>query len=174
MDRQIRKKEFLLRSYIYASETERKTQYKIPPRKNISITIGILLVLLIVIIMSLFLVKQRFYIPTSIFYGSLFLTVFVIGWRISVLKVVMLEISKYTLSIKYVHPIKQIKQEPPVLDIPLSKLESIKIVKEFFVYYLEISRRSERGNGVKNFYFRLGFLSGKQIENIREIINDIH
>jgi hypothetical protein len=41
------------------------------------------------------------------------------------------------------------------------------------VYYLEISRRSERGNGVKNFYFRLGVLSEKQMKSIRKIINTI-
>jgi len=173
MDRQIRKKEFLLRSYMYTSEAERKTYYEIPPRKNFNGIAGILITLLLVSISSLLLLKKLLYIQDYLFYLLLFFSISVVVWRISRLKVILLEISKNTLLIKYAHPFKQTKYELPALEIPLNKLESFKITREFFVYYLEISRRRERENGTKNFYFRLGFLSEKQIINIRKIINNI-
>lgn len=173
MDRQIRKKEFLLRSYMYTSETERKTFYEIPPRKNFNSIVGILITLLLISTSSLLLLKKLLYIQDNLFYALVLLSISVVLWRISILKVIILEISKHTLSIKYSHPFKQAKYAPPVLEIPLNKLDSFRITREFFVYYLEINRRSERGNGVKNFYFRLGFLSGKQIKSIRNIIHHV-
>lgn len=173
MDRQIRKKEFLLRSYMYTSEDERKIYYEIPPRKNFNSKTGILIALLLVSISSLLLLKKLLYIQDHIFYILLFFCISFVIWRISLLKVILLEISRNTLLIKYAHPLKQTRHESPTLEIPLNKLESFKITREFFVYYLEISRRSERENGVKNFYFRLGLLSEKQMINIRKIINNI-
>jgi hypothetical protein len=158
---------------MYASETERRTSYEIPPRRNFNSIIGILITLLLVSTSSLFLLKKLLSIQDNLFYALVLLSISVVIWRISILKITLLEISKHTLSIKYVHPFKQAKYAPPVLEIPLNKLESFKIKREFFAYYLEISRRSERGNGVKNFYFRLGFLSGKQMINIKKIINSI-
>ncbi|WEK70476.1 MAG: hypothetical protein P0Y62_02755 [Candidatus Chryseobacterium colombiense] len=173
MDRQIRKKEFLLRSYMHTYEAERKTYYEIPPRRNFNGIVGILISMLLVAISSLIVLKNLLYIQDLYFYIGLFFSISIVIWRLSLLKVILLEISKHSLLIKYTHPIKQAKYELPTLEIPLSKLESFKITREFFVYYLEISRRSERGNGVKNFYFRLGVLSEKQMKNIRKIINTI-
>lgn len=174
MDRQIRKKEFLLRSYMYTSEAERKTYYEIPPRKNFTSIIGILITLLLISISILFVLKNLFYIQDLHFYILLFLSISILIWRISLLKVILLEVSRNTLLIKYAHPLKKKQYELPALEIPLHKLNSFKITREFFVYYLEISRKSERGNGVKNFYFRLGLLSEKQIANIKEIITSIN
>lgn len=173
MDRQIRKKEFLLRSYMYTSDAERKAYYEIPSRKNFTNILGILITLLLISISILLVLKNLLYIQDLHFYILLFLSISIMIWRISLLKVILLEISKNTLLIKYVHPLKKNQYELPALEIPLHKLKSFKITKEFFVYYLEISRGSERGNGVKNFYFRLGLLSEKQMANIREIINAI-
>lgn len=173
MDQQIRKKEFLLRSYMYTSEAGRKTYYEIPPRKNFNSTAGILISLLLLSILSLFLLKNLLYIQDLHFYVLLFFSISLVIWRLSLLKVILLEISKHSLSVKYTHPLKAAKYELTTLEIPLNKLESFKITQEFFVYYLEISRRSERGNGVKNFYFRLGVLSEKQMKSIRKIINTI-
>lgn len=173
MDRQIRKKEFLLRSYVHTSETEKKTLHEIPSRKNIIGMIGILMILVIVSITCLFLAKQFLYMKDSLFYGLLLFSILIGIWRFCMLKMTLLEVSKHSLMIKYTHPFKEIKQAPPVLEIPMNKLDSYTIIKEFFVYYLVINRRSERGNGVKNFYFRLGFLTEKQIKSIRETLNTI-
>ena len=173
MDRQIRKKEFLLRSYMYTSEAERKAYYEIPSRKNFTNILGILITLFLISISILLVLKNLLYIQDLHFYILLFLSISIMIWRISLLKVILLEISKNTLLIKYVHPLKKKQYELPALEIPLHKLKSFKITREFFVYYLEISRGSERGNGIKNFYFRLGLLSEKQMANIREIINAI-
>lgn len=159
---------------MYASETERKTLHEITSRKSIRITIGIILMLCTVSILCLLLAKDLLYTHTPfLFYSLLLLIVFAGVWRMSILKVIMLEISKYNLMVKYTHPLKQIRYEPPVLEIPLKKLDSFTITREFFVYYLVINRKSEKGNGVKNFYFRLGLLSGKQIKKIREILNTV-
>lgn len=66
------------------------------------------------------------------------------------------------------------KNEPPVLEIPLCKLESFTIIREFFVCYLVVNRKSERGSNVKSFYFRLGFLSKRQVGTIKEIISNVY
>lgn len=172
MNRQVYRKELLLKSYINVSETEKKIFCEISPRKNINATISIQVIILIVSILSLFSARQLLRIQDYVLYSLLLMIVLVVGWRMSLLKVIMLQTSKNKLFVKYVHPLYG-KNEPPVLEIPLCKLESFTIIREFFISYLVVNRRSEKGNDVKSFYFRLGFLSKKQVENISNIVNNL-
>lgn len=172
MNRQVNRKELLLKSYINVSDTERKIFSEISPRKNINATISILILILIVSVLSLFSARQLLHIQDHVLYALLLIVFLVVGWRISLLKVIMLQTSKNKLFVKYVHPLYS-KNEPPVLEIPFCKLESFAIIREFFVCYLVVNRRSTKGNDTKSFYFRLGFLSKKQVENISKTINNI-
>ncbi len=172
MNRQVYRKELLLKSYINVSETERKAFQEVSPKKNMNITISILVILFILSILCLFSARHQMHLHDRVFYALLLIVFLGAGWRISLLKTVLLQTSRNKLIVKYINPLLS-KQEPPVLEISLNKLESFTIIREFFVCYLVINRRSGVKKQVKSFYFRLGFLSRKQVATIRETLDTI-
>ena len=159
MDRQIQHREFLLREYI----PETKTVHEFLPRNYAYFTLYILLTLFIINILFLLSAQHLFDIRSYLTYSIFTINSILIIWKISSLKVVVLEMTAQTLLVKYVHPMKRIDNEPSVLEIPLKKLETFNIIKVFFVYFLVINVKSKKG---KDFHFRLGFLPKKKIEKI--------
>jgi amino acid transporter len=94
VNRQVHRKELLLKSYINLSETERKVFREISPKKNINATISILVIILIVSVLSLFSARQLLHIQDHVLYVLLLLIFLLVGWRMSLLKVIMLQTSK--------------------------------------------------------------------------------
>lgn len=145
-------------------------EMKTDNERSIRITMYILFFLLFLDVLFLGLIIKRTgnrTIPVAL--GVVFLLLII--RRFSVLRVVVFETSEYLLSLKYRHPLLQSKKRPPVLEIPLDKVEFCRIERRFQDYYLIVRISTSRGK--RNFYFRLGILSRKQTGNFKKTVNEI-
>lgn len=80
--------------------------------------------------------------------------------EVFILKIVILEISEYFISLKSRHPYFQSKTVQSVLEVPMGKLELCKIEKGLLWNFFIIMRiRSKR-----DFYYRTGVLSKNKLK----------
>lgn len=144
---------------------------KISNKKSIKATMYLLAVLLLLDVSLLLLIQKPLEINHTISTILSIIIFLLIVWRFWILKIAVLETSKYLFSLKYQHLFLQSNPTPPVLEVPLDKLEYCKIERNFLDAFLVIAINSNRGKRI--FYYPLGFLSVKQIEHYRKLLNHI-
>lgn len=140
---------------------------KLSNKKNIRITMYILLLLSFFDIVFLCTAKVLFKVNNNLVYILLFLIFVMIVWKLSVLKVTEVDISEHIISVKLRRPFFQIRKVTPVLEVPIDKLESCKIRKGFMDSFLVITINTKRK---RIFYYRMGFLTKRQIENYQKCL----
>lgn len=138
---------------------------KINNQKEIAFAMYGFFVLIFLDILFLFLAKTIFVIPKLVLYG-IFLVILVFSiWRIITLKIFSLEVSEHICTVKYRHPLMNLRQ--PVLEVPIQKVISLKAEKGVINYILIIGVNTRRG--IRNFYYRLGRLPENQNEKFKKI-----
>lgn len=101
----------------------------------------------------------------SLLYTVFALTALFIIWRISLLRSFELETTEHIFSIKYGHPLSgELKQ---IIEVPLQKILFLKIEKGLINNFLIVSINSKKG--MKNFYFRTGLRTDKELETLKTI-----
>ncbi len=143
---------------------------KINNKKNIQIAIYLLIVILI---LSSLLLGALFLEITHIHYGiaALIFILFILSlWKLVTLKTFSMEVSQHFISIKQSHPFSK-GIEVPALEVPLQKVLSFTIEKNMINYFLKISITTKKGK--KRFFYNLGILSQKQLEQFNNVLNPI-
>lgn len=138
---------------------------KINNQKEIAIAMYGFLVLIFLDILFLFLGKTIFAIPKLTLYGTFSVILIFSIWRIATLKIFSLEVSEHICTVKYRHPLMNLRQ--PVLEVPIQKVISLKTEKGLINYILVIGIVTKRG--IRNFYYRLGRLPENQNDKFRKI-----
>lgn len=141
---------------------------KLSNKKNIRITMYILLLLLFLDIVFLCTAKVFFKVNNNLVYILLFLIFVMIVWKLSVLKVTEVDISEHIISVKLRRPFLQIRKVTPVLEVPIDKIESCKMRKGFMDSFLVITINTKKRKRI--FYYRMGFLTKRQIENYQKCL----
>jgi len=121
----------------------------------------------------LFVIFHKIYKINNIaLYGGCPLLLLVLIWRISQLRIIWLEISEQMISVKNSSPVWCRKKIIPVHKIPLEKIITYKIEKAFMNYFLILTVHGK--NGIKNFYYGLGFLSKSQLDELVKYFEQIN
>jgi hypothetical protein len=105
----------------------------------------------------------------AVFFSCIVVLVFTV-WRLFKLRYFQLEISEHIISIKYKHPFSKLFNVP-VLEVPIQKVQSWKIEKGLGCCFLIIKINTRRGT--KGFYYRLGSLSRKQINDFKKTLDSL-
>lgn len=138
---------------------------KINNKREIALAMYGFFVLILMDILFLLFAPKIISISKLVLY-TIFFAVFLFSlWRIVTLKIFSLEVSEHIFSVKYRHPLLQLRH--PVLEVPLQKVISLKTEKGVVNYIMVIGINTKRG--IRNFYYRLGRLPENQNDNFKKI-----
>lgn len=138
---------------------------KISNRKEITISMYLLFILILLDITLLFFAKKIASLPNYINY-IIFSAVFTFSiWKLAGLKIFMMEVTDHIISIRYNHPLLDLRK--PVLEVPLQKVVSFETEKILMSYVLIVAINTKKGT--RKFYYKIGNLPQYEQEKLRII-----
>lgn len=111
--------------------------------------------------------KQFFNLNKTTLYGCFLVILIFSLWQIIKLKSFSIEVSEHIFSLKYNHPL--FRSQQPSLEVPLSKIISLKTEKGILNSILIISVNTKRG--IRNFYYDVGKLPSTEPEKFKNLLD---
>ncbi len=125
---------------------------------------GFLFIIILDLLLLLF-AKKIFAIGDMTLYSVVVAVLIACIWRLVTLKSFSVEVSEQIISVKYGHPLSQIRR--PVLEVPLNKVVTIKTEKAILHHIMVIVINTKRG--IRSFYYKIGNLPSNEAEKFEKI-----
>lgn len=136
---------------------------KVDNQRSVQIKVYILSFILLVVIFSIILIEQM----KGLMVGVGILFSIGVLWKLSRLRIVLMDVSEHIVSIKARHQFSR-GISFPQMEVPLHKIFSCHLKDELLTTFLIVNIHTK--NNVRSFYYKLGILSGKSANDFKKAL----